>query len=83
MSTRLASFVLAAAAAAIGSVALADAPQPAAPVQLTAEDAAAFLDGLLPTSMTIGDVAGATVSIVKDDALLLAFNRPTQRAEAE
>lgn len=71
MSTRLASFVLAAAAASIGTVAQADASQPAAPVQLTAEDAAAFLDGLLPTSMSIGDVAGATVSIVKDDSLLL------------
>jgi hypothetical protein len=31
----------------------------------------AFLDGLLPSSMAIGDVAGATVAIVKDDALLL------------
>jgi|KBSSwiStaDraftv2_1062776.scaffolds.fasta_scaffold12882_6 CubicO group peptidase (beta-lactamase class C family) len=41
------------------------------PVPLTAADAAAFLDGLLPSSMAIGDVAGATVAIVKDDALLL------------
>ncbi|HKS56648.1 MAG TPA: serine hydrolase domain-containing protein [Steroidobacteraceae bacterium] len=71
MSTRLASFVLAAAAAATCDVALADMPQPPAPAQLTAEDAAAFLDGLLPTSMAIGDVAGATVAIVKDDAVLL------------
>jgi CubicO group peptidase (beta-lactamase class C family) len=71
MSTGLASFVLAAAAASIGGIALADVPPPAGPAQLTAEDAAAFLDGLLPTSMTIGDVAGATVAIVKDDALLL------------
>ena len=38
---------------------------------LTAADAAAFLDGMLPSSMAIGDIAGATVAIVKDDALLL------------
>jgi CubicO group peptidase (beta-lactamase class C family) len=40
-------------------------------VPLTAEDAAAFLDGMLPTSMAMGDIAGATVAIVKDDAVLL------------
>src|SRR5918992_4170317 len=74
MSTRLASFIIAAATAFIASVAPADVPQPstpASPVPLTAEDAAAFLDGMLPTSMAIGDIAGATVAIVKDDALLL------------
>ncbi|HEY7639823.1 MAG TPA: serine hydrolase domain-containing protein [Steroidobacteraceae bacterium] len=71
MSTRLASFIFAAFAATVMSGARADMPQPAAPVPLTAEDAAAFLDGLLPTSMAIGDVAGATFAIVKDDALLL------------
>ena len=38
---------------------------------LTAADAAAFLDGMLPSSMAIGDIAGATVAIVKDDAVLL------------
>jgi CubicO group peptidase (beta-lactamase class C family) len=71
MSTRLASFIIAAAAVSIASLARADTPQPATPHALTAEDAAAFLDGMLPASMAIGDVAGATVAIVKDDALLL------------
>jgi len=71
MSTRLASIIVAAAAASVLSGARADVPQPAAPAPLTAEDAAAFLDGMMPTSMAIGDVAGATVAIVKDDALLL------------
>lgn len=74
MSTRLASFIVACAGASIVSAALADVPQPATPaqpVQLTAEDAAAFLDGMLPTSLAMGDIAGATVAIVKDDAVLL------------
>lgn len=74
MSTRLASFIVACAGASIVSAALADVPQPttpAQPVQLTAEDAAAFLDGMLPTSLAMGDIAGATVAIVKDDAVLL------------
>lgn len=48
---------------------------------LTAADAAAFLDGLLPSSMAIGDIAGATVAIVKDDALLL--NRAYGFADVE
>ena len=70
MSTRLLSFVIAALAA---SVALADMPSPphGSPVPLTAADAAAFFDGMLPSSMAIGDIAGATVAIVKDDAVLL------------
>jgi CubicO group peptidase (beta-lactamase class C family) len=86
MRTRLLSFVLAALAtsAALADIPQAD-PTKAAPVTppvaepaargttvpLTATDAAAFLDGLLPSSMAIGDIAGATVAIVKDDALLL------------
>jgi CubicO group peptidase (beta-lactamase class C family) len=45
-------------------------PAPAV-AQLTAEDAAPFLDGMLPSSMAIGDIAGAVVAIVKDDQLLL------------
>jgi CubicO group peptidase (beta-lactamase class C family) len=40
--------------------------------QLTAEDASAFLDGMLSPSIAIGDIAGVVVSIVKDDALLVA-----------
>src|SRR4030095_17110260 len=71
MSIRLASVIVAAAGASIVSAAFADMPQPTAPLQLTAEDAAAFLDGMLPTSMAMGDIAGATVAIVKDDAVLL------------
>jgi len=86
MSIRLLSFVIAALAtsAALADIPQADptkaapvAPpvaEPAAhgtPVPLTAADAAAFLDGMLPSSMAIGDIAGATVAIVKDDALLL------------
>ena len=69
MSIRLLSVVVAALAAA---VAFADEPAPQrSAVPLTAEDAAAFLDGMLPSSMAIGDVAGATVAIVKDDGVLL------------
>jgi CubicO group peptidase (beta-lactamase class C family)/uncharacterized membrane protein YozB (DUF420 family) len=68
MSMRLPSIVVAVLAA---TVAFADEPAPKAPVPLTAEDAAAFLDGMLPASMAIGDIAGATVAIVKDDALLM------------
>jgi CubicO group peptidase (beta-lactamase class C family) len=70
MSIRLLSLVIAALAT---SVTLADmpSPPPQTPVALTAADAAAFLDGLLPSSMAIGDIAGATVAIVKGDALLL------------
>jgi len=67
MSIRLLSVVVAAVAS---TVALADAPPPE-PVPLTATDVAAFLDGMLPSAMAIGDIAGATVAIVKDDALLL------------
>ncbi len=69
MGIRLLPFVAAALAT---SLALADDPAPQkAAMPLTAEDAAAFLDGMLPSSMAIGDIAGATVAIVKDDALLL------------
>lgn len=69
MSIRLLSVVVGALAA---SLALADSPVPqGSGVPLTAEDAAAFLDGMLPSSMAMGDIAGATVAIVKDDALLL------------
>ena len=45
--------------------------QPGTPVPLTEQDLAAFLDGMLPSSMAIGDIAGVTVSVVKDEALLL------------
>ncbi|PZR72620.1 MAG: serine hydrolase [Chthoniobacterales bacterium] len=39
---------------------------------LTKEDADAWLDGLIPTSLQRGDVAGAVVVVVKDGAVLLA-----------
>jgi CubicO group peptidase (beta-lactamase class C family) len=75
MRTRLWSVIVAATAASVASVAVADdLPQPPtqpSAVPLTAEDAAAFLDGMLPSSMAMGDIAGATVAIVKDDAVLL------------
>jgi CubicO group peptidase (beta-lactamase class C family) len=41
-------------------------------VPLTAQDAAAFLDGMLPTGMAMGDIAGAVVVIVKDDQVLVS-----------
>ena len=67
MSIRLLSVAVAALAV---CNAFADAPRPD-PVPLTAADAAAFLDGMLPSGMAMGDIAGATVAIVKDDAVLL------------
>jgi CubicO group peptidase (beta-lactamase class C family) len=71
MSTSLASFFVGVVAASFVSAALAATPQPATPHTLTADDAAAFLDGMLPTSLAMGDIPGATVAIVKDDAVLL------------
>ena len=70
MSTRLLYPVIAALATSVTLADSAPSPQQTA-VPLTAADAAAFLDGLLPSSMAIGDIAGATVAIVKDDTLLL------------
>jgi CubicO group peptidase (beta-lactamase class C family) len=70
MSTRLLSVVLAALAASVSLADVPDARQGTA-VPLTAADAAAFLDGMLHSGMAMGDIAGATVAIVKDDAVLL------------
>ena len=39
---------------------------------LTAADVEAFLDGLLPLQLKRDDIAGATVSVVKDGKLLFA-----------
>src|SRR5882672_5832170 len=39
--------------------------------QLTADDVSAWLDGLLPPAMAIGDIAGAVVVVVKGDRLLV------------
>lgn len=52
------------------------------PAQLTAEDLGAFLDGMLPSSVAIGDIAGATVSVVKDDAVLLTRGKTVRAAGA-
>ena len=59
------------AALTVSALAIAQPAPTGTPVQFTAQDAAAFLDGMLPASMAMGDIAGATVAIVKDDALLL------------
>lgn len=45
---------------------------PAGTPQLTAADVEAFLDGLLPQQLSRDDIAGATVSVVKDGKLLFA-----------
>src|SRR6185436_1152016 len=51
------------------------APAPVAPVmahELTATDLEAFFDGLIPLQIGMNDIAGATVSVVKDGKLLFA-----------
>lgn len=45
---------------------------PAGSRELTAADVEAFLDGILPLQLEQQDIAGATVSIVKDGKLLFA-----------
>lgn len=40
--------------------------------EMTAADVEAFLDGIVPAQLTQNDIAGATVSIVKDGKLLFA-----------
>src|SRR5689334_15579588 len=49
------------------------APPPAAPAgaPLPAQDAAAWLDGFMPYAIQRGDIAGATISVVKDGQVLL------------
>jgi CubicO group peptidase (beta-lactamase class C family) len=42
------------------------------PHELTAQDVEAFLDGLVPLQIERDDIAGATISIVKDGKLLFA-----------
>jgi CubicO group peptidase (beta-lactamase class C family) len=44
----------------------------AQPPALTEEDLSAYLDGMLPSAMAAGDIAGAVVVVVKDDHVLLA-----------
>src|SRR5215813_13422507 len=40
------------------------------PVELTAEDVNAWLDGYMPYALHVGDIAGAVVAIVKDGKVL-------------
>ena len=40
--------------------------------ELTAVDVEAFLDGIVPLQLKLSDIAGATISVVKDGKLLLA-----------
>jgi CubicO group peptidase (beta-lactamase class C family) len=46
--------------------------QPPAAHALTAEDVAVFFDGLVPYALHRGDIAGATIAVVKDGQLLFA-----------
>jgi CubicO group peptidase (beta-lactamase class C family) len=46
--------------------------EPAKPHEMTAADVEAFLDGLLPLQIQRDDIAGVTVSVVKDGKLLFA-----------
>ena len=48
------------------------AEQPTTTTQLTAADAEAFLDGIVPLQLERDNIAGATVAIVKDGKVLLA-----------
>jgi len=45
---------------------------PAGAHELTAQDLETFLDGIVPLQLEAGDIAGATVAVVKDGKLLLA-----------
>ncbi|HRH43989.1 MAG TPA: serine hydrolase domain-containing protein, partial [Pyrinomonadaceae bacterium] len=51
-----------------------DAPKPAesGKPEMTAADVEAFLDGVVPAQLTQNDIAGATISVVKDGKLLFA-----------
>ncbi|HEY1710563.1 MAG TPA: serine hydrolase [Rhizomicrobium sp.] len=53
------------------SVAAAPAPAPGTHT-ITAEDLHAFLDGMIPYAIHRGDIAGATIAVVKDGRLVFA-----------
>lgn len=55
-----------------GATAVAPPPAKLEVHALTAEDLHAFLDGFVPYALHHGDIAGATIAIVKDGHLLLA-----------
>ncbi|HKE60412.1 MAG TPA: serine hydrolase, partial [Pyrinomonadaceae bacterium] len=46
------------------------ASSPTGPPQMNAADVEAFLDGLVPLQLNHDDIAGATISVVKDGKLL-------------
>lgn len=47
-------------------------PTPTGTHEMTAADVEAFLDGLVPLQLKQADIAGATISVVKDGKLLFA-----------
>ena len=47
-------------------------PSPAGTHEMTASDVETFLDGIVPLQLSRNDIAGATVSVVKDGKLLFA-----------
>jgi len=47
-------------------------PQPSPAKPLTAGDAAAFFDGMIPSALAAADIAGATLTVVKDGRVLLS-----------
>ena len=47
-------------------------PTPGARHDMTASDVETFLDGIVPLQLGLSDIAGATVSVVKDGKLLFA-----------
>lgn len=48
------------------------APADTAKPEVTAADVEAFLDGFVPSQLKLNDIAGATISVVKDGKLLFA-----------
>ena len=60
-------------AIALSSLVVAQVPSPPANAhEMTAVDVEAFLDGLVPLQLKRSDIAGATISVVKDGKLLFA-----------
>ena len=67
----LAAFLFALAGAAVAAPAPPPtAPSPPAAHALTAEDAAAYFDGMIPSEMERADIAGAVIVVVKDGQIL-------------
>jgi CubicO group peptidase (beta-lactamase class C family) len=53
-------------------------PQPAGGRTLTKEDADAWLDGFIPYALRSGDIAGATIAVVKDGKILTTRGFPAR-----